>query len=88
MKYKRPDKRFRRLIDISDKLENRLEQAVDETSDPKNYKDLTAAIKDAISIRRDLLGIPGESKGGRDKSDGKKESAVLRVEITPPEYAE
>ena len=88
MKYKRPDKRLRRLIDISDKLEDRLGRALDETSDPKNYKDLTAAIKDAISIRRDLLGIPGEPKNGRDKTDGKKESALLKVEISPPEYGE
>lgn len=88
MAYKKPDKRLLRLIGLSDKLESRLEQAIEQTSDVKNYKDLTAAIKDAITIRRDLLGIPVIIKSGKESADAKKESAAIRVEISPPEYAD
>ena len=84
MKNKKPDERLDRLISISDKLEERLRQAVEEASDVKSYKDLTAAIKDAISIRRDLLGISPEQNGAKEK----QEDALIKVEITPPEYAE
>ena len=84
MENKEPDERLKMLISLSDKLEEKLTQAVEEISDVKSYKDLTAAIKDAISIRRDLLGISSEQKSAKEK----QEDALIKVEITPPEYAE
>ena len=84
MENKEPDERLKMLISLSDKLEEKLTQAVEEISDFKSYKDLTAAIKDAISIRRDLLGISSEQKSAKEK----QEDALIKVEITPPEYAE
>jgi len=86
MRKKRPDKCLSRLIGISDKLEISLENALSEQTDPKTYKDLTAAIKDAVAIRRNLFGLPTQAEAESQRiADGKLKLETMKQSAPDPE---
>lgn len=101
MKRKKPAKCLRRLIAISDKLELSLEGALSGEVDPKTFKDITAAIKDAVTIRRNLFGLPTQAEEESQRIADQKlkielgkqnppdpEQCSLFVEFRPEEYSE
>lgn len=91
---------LKRLFDISDKLEDSIEQNLEGEVDVKNYKELTAAIKDALAIRRNLYRLPTQAEESsqrialekldleRSRCAGEEKARVLSVEFSSPDYCE
>lgn len=89
-----------RLFEISDRLEDSIRQNLEGQVDLKNYKDLTAAIKDALAIRRNLYRLPTYSEESaqkialekldldRARYGSENSEHVLSVEFSRPDYCE
>ena len=91
---------LRKLFEISDKLESSIEQNLSGAVEVKNYKELTAAIKDALAIRRNLYRLPTQSEESaqrialekldleRTRCSGEEKARVINVEFSDPDYCE
>lgn len=98
MARKKPDERLGKLISISDELERSLGRVLAEEPDAKNMKEIAAALREAVAIRRNLLEIPTQSekesqrlaraKLKAEKSGAKEVQEGIAVEFSEIDYSE
>ncbi len=86
------EKCMERLIRISNKLECSIEDALSEPLDIKSCKELTAAIKDAVAIRRNLFRLPTQAEEFEQKisfeklNKAREEDSTVSVEFAEDDY--